>query len=71
MLRQTGENISKIWMSKTDSQTPKTGLGTTTDPQQPISEPPAESIEVLDNPSPRGCARVNNLIFFVGVMFCR
>ncbi|KYO31265.1 hypothetical protein Y1Q_0016978 [Alligator mississippiensis] len=45
-------------VTETDSQTPKTGPRTITEPQQPISEPFVESTELVDSPAPRDTVEV-------------
>lgn len=51
VLRPTEANMSDILVSEMDSHTLDTGPGTVTELQQLVSVPPAESMEVLDNPT--------------------
>ncbi|KYO27466.1 hypothetical protein Y1Q_0003639 [Alligator mississippiensis] len=51
--------MDEISVVETDSQTPKTDLGTLADPQQTASEPPAEIMEVADKLNSKGSAEVD------------
>lgn len=46
--------MEEVWVAETDSQIPKTGPGTMTELQQPISEPSMESTVVVNYPAPMG-----------------
>lgn len=51
--------VKEVQVTETDSQTPKTGPRTITEPQQPISEPFVESTELVDSPAPRDTVEVS------------